>query len=178
MFHLLLLIVFLISKIYNNRHQENNLILMMVSRLLVAVLIVCIMLLIFRACHGAKENFLEGPGPMKDPLRDFTLYCGDKYPGCPWWAAGHECTKNAGWMFKNCPTSCGICAMSDDQRKAAIIAANRYEFQKNIRPCVDQENDWRCENLRLHGWCNKNSPFMEKNCRKTCERCTYRPNYV
>lgn len=148
------------------------------NRICLALLLVLILLLIFKLYKSPTEGFLEGPHPMKDPLRDFTLQCGNKYPGCPWWAAGHECKRNAKWMFENCPSACGICAMSPDQRKAAVIAAERYDFQKNIRPCVDQENEWRCENAKLHGWCGKNSPFMEKNCRETCGRCKYRPNYV
>lgn len=148
------------------------------SDILSAVLIVLLVFLIFRMCTKSMEHFLEGPHPMKDPLRDFTLYCGDKHPGCPWWADAHECKRNAAWMFENCPTSCGICAMTENQKKAAIIAAKRYDYQKNIKPCVDNENYWRCENLRLHGWCEKNHPFMEKNCRETCGRCEYRLNYV
>lgn len=150
----------------------------MARKLLVAILLVLVVVMVFRVCGGMVENFLTGPHPTKDPLRDFTLHCGDKYPGCPWWAAAHECKRNADWMFENCPTSCGICAMSGDQRQAAITAAERYPYQKNLKPCVDQENYWRCENLKLHGWCEKNSPFMEKNCRETCGRCNYRLNYV
>jgi len=90
--------------------------------------------------NDEANDFAEDRVSVKRSLND----CGDKHNKCEYWAGIGECTKNPGWMLKNCKTSCSDCN------------------------CADKHN--RCAEWAQRGECRKNPGWMLFNCGKSCSR--------
>ena len=141
-------------------------------KIIISLLIVTIIILLFYYAKHRMEKFYTGPMPYGDLMRDFNIDCGDKYDMCKSWASANECSRNPKFMMKNCPTACGVCALPQKERDRQTERIRKV-YHTGFNPCVDQDDTSRCENMKLYGWCDKNNPYMEKNCRKTCGRCKY-----
>jgi hypothetical protein len=60
--------------------------------------------------------------------------CKDQQNDCPGWTADGECFKNPGFMFKECPASCGVCEgikCSDNNATQCEIWADAGECLNN-----------------------------------------------
>merc|ERR1719217_2055676 len=76
--------------------------------------------------------------------------CKDLQPDCPGWVAEGECFKNPGYMYKECPQSCGVC--------------------EGVK-CSDN-NSTQCEIWADAGECFKNPGYMYKECPDSCGVCS------
>lgn len=120
------------------------------------------------------ETFYTGPHPLRDPGRIWVNQpCLDKDSRCALWAAGHECKRNPEWMFENCPTSCGVYHMNEDQKNLAIVESRTFDRRKNITPCASTAGKEQCEKWTLKGWCKQYPYFMANNCPEECGVCKY-----
>ena len=63
---------------------------------------VCVYMLQTRLCVGLVVALLSSTPLASDD-------CVDEQPNCESWAAAGECKKNAGFMSRACPRSCGTC---------------------------------------------------------------------
>eukprot|EP00049_Salpingoeca_infusionum_P009691 m.164727 g.164727 ORF g.164727 m.164727 type:complete len:270 (+) comp14409_c0_seq2:407-1216(+) len=85
--------------------------------------------------------------------------CKDLHDLCVWWAMPGElgisslgeCTNNPSFMRKNCPLSCGLCAVPEEP---VVPCDNLYK---------------KCETWAESGECDKNPGWMLKNCRQACD---------
>ncbi|CAJ0949733.1 unnamed protein product, partial [Mesorhabditis belari] len=78
--------------------------------------------------------------------------CYNKYPCCPYWALQGECTSNPDFMICNCRVSCAVCKPTNHPLGA----------------CMDYHN--QCSIWAQRGDCSRN-PWMEENCRSSCQTC-------
>ncbi|KAG1667126.1 Zinc metalloproteinase nas-15 [Nymphon striatum] len=78
--------------------------------------------------------------------------CKDLHNSCAGWAKRSECDKNAKWMKKYCPLSCGSCEI--------------------IENCQDKRDE--CKKWTASGFCDDKSlaSFMSTSCPKSCKVCS------
>jgi len=85
--------------------------------------------------------------------------CQDSHPNCPTWAGWGECENNPGYMYTNCPETCGVCD--------TLI----NEISKD--PPKGRCNDYneKCAEWASWGECTKNPNYMIPSCTKSCGLC-------
>jgi len=111
--------------------------------------------------------------------------CRDTEAACQDWAENGQCEENLEFMFKTCPTACGVCkpkCYDKDEAKCGAWA-RAGECKKNtailsLCPiscgvctslCLDTAND--CPQWAAAGHCNENPGYMLKTCPYSCNVC-------
>merc|ERR1719326_2677316 len=88
-----------------------------------------------------------------------SLMCSDRDVSCAAWAKEGECTKSPGYMHKECPTSCGLCAPN---------CAVSCGVCKGV--CKDTHDD--CPGWAKEGECATNPGHTMKTCPVSCGLAT------
>ncbi|CAJ0580142.1 unnamed protein product, partial [Mesorhabditis spiculigera] len=101
-----------------------------------------------QAC--AAGNQATTPRPAEDKC--LSPGCFNEFACCPLWAMQGQCRSNQKFMSCQCKVSCGICYSQD------------YPYGS----CTDYHKD--CAAWARNGECQKN-PWMEENCRSSCNTC-------
>ncbi|KAG1667125.1 Zinc metalloproteinase nas-15 [Nymphon striatum] len=107
--------------------------------------------------------------------------CKDLHNSCAGWAKRSECDKNAKWMKKYCPLSCGSCESDNESPNESPEALEgRYttkmtpKFEKMIiiENCQDKRDE--CKKWTASGFCDDKSlaSFMSTSCPKSCKVCS------
>ena len=98
-----------------------------------------------------------------------------------------QCYKNPGFMYKECPGSCGVCdgiKCADNNATQCQIWAEAGECLNNplavMKECPDscglcstvcQDHDESCKGWAKDGQCEDNKPFMFRVCPASCGIC-------
>merc|ERR1712039_1003734 len=113
--------------------------------------------------------------------------CRDVKNDCPGWTADGECFKNPGFMFKECPLSCGVCEgvkCADNNVTQCEIWAEAGECLNNplavMKECPDScgvcstvcmDHDESCPGWAQDEQCDENKAFMFRVCPSSCGVC-------
>merc|ERR1719265_1680405 len=106
---------------------------------------------------------------------------------CPGWTSDGECFKNPGFMYKECPNSCGVCEgvkRADKNATQCEIWADAGECINNplavMKECPDScgvcttvcnDHDESCKGWTKAGECETNKAFMHRVCPASCGVC-------
>ncbi|CAJ0948738.1 unnamed protein product, partial [Mesorhabditis belari] len=101
-----------------------------------------------QACSRGQTSVTQAPREQCENSPG----CFNEYACCPHWANQGQCRSNPSFMMCNCRVSCGMCFPTD------------YPYGA----CVDYHRD--CQAWTRSGECRKN-PWMEENCRSSCQTC-------
>ena len=113
--------------------------------------------------------------------------CKDVQSDCPGWTADGECYKNPGFMYKECPNSCGVCdgiRCADNNATQCKIWAEAGECLNNplavMKECPDScglcttvcmDHDESCRGWAKGSQCDDNKAFMYRVCPAACGIC-------
>ncbi|CAG5130359.1 unnamed protein product, partial [Candidula unifasciata] len=100
---------------------------------------------------------------------------------CQIWAQKLECMVNSDWMSKHCAKACGrgLCeGMQPDLetvtpsvgRKQTVAPTTRTGHSATCRNM--HSSDTECDIWASNDHCNINPSWMQKNCAKSCRKCT------
>ena len=86
--------------------------------------------------------------------------CFDEHEKCGQWAQKNECNNNPAYMELNCKSACGLCDCQDKNVDCSDLSLETGE-------CLQT----KCELWVSEDECEKNSNYMHKFCRKSCNQC-------
>eukprot|EP00112_Aurelia_sp_Birch-Aquarium-sp1_P021869 Seg599.12 transcript_id=Seg599.12/GoldUCD/mRNA.D3Y31 product="hypothetical protein" protein_id=Seg599.12/GoldUCD/D3Y31 len=100
---------------------------------------------------------------------------------CPWWQRHYACKTHAHILNKYCRKSCGNCNHAKAPPKKAACSFTEYgccwdmktevKLGRKCPQCKDRYYHL-CRYFMTECFYGRNRAFMEKNCPKTCRKCT------
>jgi len=142
--------------------------------------------------HRTRAEHAAEHGETHDPAAG----CTDFSANCRTWATAGECKLNPVFMHKQCRWSCGVCGSGappwvdgflggahgddDEEEERDDAGAHTLDVEGMGGPheeashvtCADIAVSGNCAQWAEAGECERNTIFMERQCKKSCGRCT------